>query len=653
MADGKTVGDFSKYALARLFLFIERKGFDGLLNTRLEGKPVKVYFKKGKPVFTDLWVKSCALGRMLIESGALEKDKVIECLSSQQTTGELIGREAVRRGYLEERLLARIIEEQQKRKLPKLFVLKEGGFELEMASLPERFSRELAFVDLNPLEIVFEGVCASYDSNRLEKELDKIYPMAVALKDGDVSVLRSVLKNEERRFVAALLKRGYWLIEDLIAASRLKKKFVLETLYVLWAADFLKLDDPDTVPRLRPKSSLLKSQGKGKPRHLTEQLAVVSPHDVSRDDFVQGTHLGGSVTAEPNVSSGVDGTDGKVATQTQQVKGYSTSNTGAHGVTGEGAGVVSGSRAFDDSVVQTASHSVVGGGTNNDEEAQSSPPRPDMRLKRKAKNPVNWPRLPEEATDQVKKMDEELRRRLSTIQDQNLFEILDIGIDATRKQIKESYLVLAKKFHPDRVSSMGVEVLREPADRLFQRISEAFTTLLDDSQREEYRAIVKDSSLAGGRQKARQILEAEISFQKGEVFFRKGNYQKAEEMFSAALEGNPEEGEHLAMLAWTRYVSARKTGAHDNKAEELKNMLMESLKLSPRCTKANYFLGKILLDQGKEDAALPHFERAVHLDSNYVEPAREINIIRMRKARGNKPAKSSFWNKLKGKKDSG
>jgi len=652
MADGKTVGDFSKYALARLFLFIERKGFDGLLNTRLQGKPVKVYFKSGKPVFTDLWVKNYALGRMLIESGALEKDKVIECLSSQQTTGELIGREAVRRGYLEERLLARIIEQQQKQKLPKLFALKEGGFELETASLPERFSRELTFVDLNPLEIVFEGVCANYDSSRLESELDKIYPMAVALKDGDVSVLRSVLKDEERRFVAALLKRGYWLTEDLIAASRLDKVVVLETLYILWAADFLKLDDPDTVPRLRPKSSLLESQGKGKPRHLTEQLAVVGPHDEKSSDFDRDAHVGGGVKAEASVSSGIVDEERKVNTQTQPVKRYSQSNMVAHGVTSGGVGVVSGSRAVDVSGVQTAPHSVVGGGIN-EEEAQSSSPHPDKRLKRKVKNPVGWPRLPEEATDQVKQMDKELRRRLSTIQDQNLFEILDVGSDATRKQIKESYLVLAKKFHPDRVSSLGVEVLREPADRLFQRISEAFTTLLDDSQREEYRAIVKDSSLAGGRQKARQILEAEISFQKGEVFFRKGNYQKAEEMFSAALEGNPDEGEHLAMLAWTRYVSARKTGAHDNKAEDLKNMLMESLSLSPRCAKANYFLGKILLDQGKEDAALPHFERAVHLDSNYVEPAREINIIRMRKARGSKPVKSSFWNKLKGKKDSG
>lgn len=651
MADGKTVGDFSKYALARLFLFIERKGFDGLLNTRLQSKPVKVYFKNGKPVFTDLWVKSYALGRMLIESGALEKDKVIECLSSQQITGELIGREAVSRGYLDEKLLARIIEQQQKRKLPELFALKEGGFELESASIPERYSRELTFVDLNPLEIVFEGVCANYDSSRLESELDKIYPMAVALKDGDVSVLRSVLKDEERRFVAALLKRGYWLIEDLIAASRLDKSVVLETLYILWAADFLKLDDPDTVPRLRPKTSLLKSQEKGKPRHLTEQLAVVSPHDEKSSDFGHGANVGGGVNAESSKSPFV-GKEDKVTTQTQPVKRYSTSNTGAYGVTGKGDGVVSGSRAVDVSGMQTAPHSAVGAGINK-EEAQSSPRHPDIRLKRKAKNPVDWPRLPEEATAQVKEMDEELRRRLSTIQDQNLFEILDVGIDATRKQIKESYLVLAKKFHPDRVSSMGVEVLREPADRLFQRISEAFTTLLDDSQREEYRAIVNDSSLAGGRQKARQILEAEISFQKGEVFFRKGNYQKAEEMFSAALEGNPEEGEHLAMLAWTRYVSARKTGAHNNKAEDLENMLMESLKLSPRCAKANYFLGKILLDQGKEDAAIPHFERAVHLDSNYVEPAREINIIRMRKARGNKPVKSSFWNKLKGKKDSG
>jgi curved DNA-binding protein CbpA len=258
--------------------------------------------------------------------------------------------------------------------------------------------------------------------------------------------------------------------------------------------------------------------------------------------------------------------------------------------------------------------------------------------------------VPEDAPESVRALERELKERLESMQGQNLFDVLGVPPSASRKQVKDAYLVLAKKFHPDRVSSLGYEQLGEPADRLFQRISEAFTTLLDDSQREEYRQIVEDKSLAGGREKAREVLRAEIDFQKGEVFFKKGELDRAEEMFEAAVRGNPEEGEHLAMLAWTRHGKLKRVSKSVKPAdrEQLKQTLLDALKHSPKCARAHYFLGKLLLEEGKEQDALRSFERAVAIKPNYVEPAREINVMRLRKARRTKATKSSFWERLKG-----
>ena len=648
MAESKTTGDLSKYPLPRLLLFIQRKKFSGAMRLqnirRTENDDtISAYFIDGKPVFVESLSKEDGLGRLLIENGVMKKEQVVDCLSSQRQTGEPFGREALNRGFIDEDILVRHLEIQQTRKFLRLFEITGGAFELEAVLPPKKIRKELSLINLCPLGLVYQGINQHYDIRRLEVDLAAVLPKALALKEEDPTFLQPVLREEDSRFVAALLKRGYWLIDDLASVAGVDRKTLLQTLYVLWAADFIKSADPDTVPRLRPKPSLKEQGGRNRRQGLTRQLAVVSPDQegaYSSGGFSQDPHKESrSTTGEQSLSQSVSTGEYEVSEKPEVGRGVESSPiSGEHGVF----------RGTPISGEYTAGHAAERGAPT----LNSGPSRGGSVAKMKPAKKIDWPKLPDDASAAAKELDMELRSRLSAIEDQNLFEIMSLDVDCTRQDLKDAYLLLAKKFHPDRVSSLGIEVLRGPADRLFQKISEAYTTLLDDSQRAEYRAIVKDSSLAGGRQRAQQILQAELSFQKGEVFFRKGNYEQAEQMFMSALEGNPDEGEHHAMLAWTRYTAAKQRGTHHERAEELKNNLMEALRLSPRCAKASYFLGKILLDQGKQEDALPHFERAVHLNPNYVEPAREINIIKMRRAREQKPSKSSFWKRITGKNDS-
>jgi hypothetical protein len=190
---------------------------------------------------------------------------------------------------------------------------------------------------------------------------------------------------------------------------------------------------------------------------------------------------------------------------------------------------------------------------SSDTDMDSLPDDPDTPVPRVVESPgaVILPPLPEGSSEQAARVYMELRERLEVVDQQNLFQILGVPSTATRAQVKEAYLALARKFHPDRVATMDLEVVRGHTDRLFQRISEAFTTLLDDKKRAEYLRIVEDKTLGGGRDRARQVLEAEVHFQKGEVYFRKGDLENAEKTFQSPVDGNPDEGEHYAMLAWT------------------------------------------------------------------------------------------------------
>ncbi|KAI5964046.1 XDJ1 [Candida pseudojiufengensis] len=66
--------------------------------------------------------------------------------------------------------------------------------------------------------------------------------------------------------------------------------------------------------------------------------------------------------------------------------------------------------------------------------------------------------------------------------DQNLYEILEIDSSATSVEIKKAYRKLALKYHPDKVA----EEDREESEIHFKKISFAYEILIDETKRENY-----------------------------------------------------------------------------------------------------------------------------------------------------------------------
>ncbi len=233
-----------------------------------------------------------------------------------------------------------------------------------------------------------------------------------------------------------------------------------------------------------------------------------------------------------------------------------------------------------------------------------------------------------------------IESKAKVVEGETLFSVLGLPETATRDQVKQAYFEAAKRYHPDRLTSLGLEAMRPEVEKIFRRVSEAYGTLYDDAQREEYKKTM--SKPANGESpeahaKAMKMLEAEMAFRRGEILLRKNDLPGAILELEQAVSGNPQEGEHLAWLTWARVCAAQVTYA------DAKARFLEATKLSPKCARAFYFLGLALKEEKDLDRASNAFKRAIDIDNRLLEAERELRLLAMRREK----EKGSGWFKKK------
>ncbi|HZS36531.1 MAG TPA: DUF4388 domain-containing protein [Polyangia bacterium] len=216
--------------------------------------------------------------------------------------------------------------------------------------------------------------------------------------------------------------------------------------------------------------------------------------------------------------------------------------------------------------------------------------------------------------------------KAKVVESENLFEVLGLPEDATSEAVKTAYFDAAKRYHPDRLSSMGLESLRGDVEKIFRRVGEAYGTLFDDKRRAEYKVTLgKPGHDPAAHAKALKMLEAEMAMRRGEVLLRKGDYAGAIRELEQAVAGNPQEGEHLAYLTWARLGAGQITHA------DAKPQFQQATRLSPKCARAFYFLGVCLKEENDVDRAYAQFRKAHELDQRMLDAEREMRLINMRK----------------------
>ena len=216
------------------------------------------------------------------------------------------------------------------------------------------------------------------------------------------------------------------------------------------------------------------------------------------------------------------------------------------------------------------------------------------------------------------------------------FELLGISQSASSDEVGTAFVRAARQFHPDRLASQGLQDMQPIAEKILARINEAAMVLGDAKRRAEYVASLS-SAVPVVQTSLPTVLEAENTFLRGEVFLKKGDYAKAIEAFSAACQGNPNEPQYRAYLAWARFEDPR--ARKESVVRDTLKVMEDVVKERPMFARGFFWIGLMWKFLNENGRAEPAFLQAVHIDGSLIEASRELRLIEMRrnKAGAHKP----------------
>jgi hypothetical protein len=251
-------------------------------------------------------------------------------------------------------------------------------------------------------------------------------------------------------------------------------------------------------------------------------------------------------------------------------------------------------------------------------------------------------------SEEAKALKDEINRLHAAMENADHFAVLNLSPGASLTAIKDAYIKLAKKFHPDKIIGLGLADLADKAEEAFRRIKTAHETLTDPEKRKAYEHRLKTGmSEEEEKDAVRAVLEAEFAFQKGTVFFRKKNFKEALSEFKEAYKLNSEEGDHLAWIAWTVFCDPRTN--RKQMMPKIKQQLLESIKISPNSPTCHYFLGEVYLALEEPKRAVTCFNKVLELNPNHVDAQRQLRLMNMRRERSDKKKGGSFLDRFRKK----
>jgi hypothetical protein len=614
------------------------------LNTRMGAH--SLYLRDGYPVSVVLPGSAELIGKVLLEMGILDEATYKRSMAQPPPKGKRYGDILIDQGLVTVDQLRLALKAQVRRKLHRLFFLNDGSWNFQAAD-HEQGKQGSESLRVHPYRAIYHGVRSAWAADRLQGALFLLDGRAIKLKITPEEAARYGLGPDDGR-VADLLRKGFWTVSDLIDGAGLPAQAVHGLVYSFYITDGLDIQAADAVPRLKRKANEAPLAPGARPNESSGPWNVPSgaftmPQPLTPKSILQPTPSGGLPQVEITPPGGTrmpSGTNIPVqrppsGTNIPVQRPPSGTNIPVQRPPSQPNLPVQRSPSGTNTPVQRPPS-----GTNIP--VQRSPSQTNIPVVGGQRSPSgnSYPQITTgHDIDTVRK---QIELKAKVVETQNLFEVLELPSTAGREEIKTAYFEAAKRFHPDRVASMGLEALRPDVEKIFRRVSEAYGTLYDDVQRETYRlGMTKPKTdQAEAHAKAMKMLEAEMAFRRGEILLRKNDYMGAIAELEVAVSSNPTEGEHLAFLTWARVCA----GQIDHPTA--RPIFAEAVKLSPKCARAHYFLGLSLKEANEIDKAYHAFKNAQELDQRMLDAEREMRLINMRKEKQKRTSKPSFLDRL-------
>lgn len=220
------------------------------------------------------------------------------------------------------------------------------------------------------------------------------------------------------------------------------------------------------------------------------------------------------------------------------------------------------------------------------------------------------------------------------------FDLFEIPITAGKRDVRAAWGELSRKFHPDALQSAGRSHLRERVSKVFAALSEAQQVLGDAEQRDKLRVAIEKGEHEPNRDgqdataRAHAVFQSELLAKEGDKLLRANRFDRALERYREAARYDADEPDLEAAIAWCEYQLSPKATAD---ATRLQATLARVIEVAPRIARAHYFLGFVLADLARPNAAVASFRTASQLDPRLIDAERQARAIELRIS-GPKPA---------------
>lgn len=232
-------------------------------------------------------------------------------------------------------------------------------------------------------------------------------------------------------------------------------------------------------------------------------------------------------------------------------------------------------------------------------------------------------------------LERDVEARYAKLSSADYFEVLGVDQEANTQRIKDAFLDLAKRYHPDRLTAAGQGHLLPQVRAIFAKVKEAYDTLVDPESRAKYRQ--RDP---GTKRPALSSQQAKLCWQKALIHFKRRDFPAAEAELRRATAADPRP-EYLAELAWVLFSNPQTREAHRSEISELVARALEENSEQERpCVVA----GHIARHDGQNAAAERHFRQALEWNPKSIEAARELRALEARKV---PEKKAGFFDRLK------
>jgi tetratricopeptide (TPR) repeat protein len=216
----------------------------------------------------------------------------------------------------------------------------------------------------------------------------------------------------------------------------------------------------------------------------------------------------------------------------------------------------------------------------------------------------------------------EVSKSLPTL---NHFQVLGLGESATDAEVKAAYFRLAKRYHPDVHHHISLADLRDPIEKVFLRLGEAYEALETEERRAAYKrriappAAPTPAAPDPPAPAALGAVQVEEMFGRAKERFGDGKYWEAIALLGEVI---PLSTGRVKLQA--RVLMAKAYLKYPEKAREAERELLEVVQVQPDNVEATYLLGTFYLHRGLGARAEALFKRVLELKPNHREAIAQL-----------------------------